>query len=87
IYQLFRKPKRTPIGLGKISISALFGAVGTMLIFTAVSLAAASKIYPIGGSTAVFAFIIGTLFLKEKSTWPKAFGVLAVFIGIWLTSM
>lgn len=88
-YLLLRKPlwkaaERTLglSGLRHIGISALFGSVGTLLLLSALKVGAASKVYPLTALETVLLFLIGILFMKEKWAWHRAFGVLAVGIGI-----
>jgi len=73
--------------LFKIGIAAFFGATGTFLLFSALTLEDASKVYPLAGSQAVFVFLIASLFLKEKFRWHRLIGTLLVFGGIFLISV
>ena len=71
----------------KIFIASVFGALGTLFIFSAVSLGSASKVYPMAGLQSVFVFLIAGLFLKEKFYWHRLIGVILVFLGIFLISL
>lgn len=71
----------------KIGAAAFFGAIGTFLLFSALSIGNASKVYPIAGLQSVFIFIIALIFLKEKFKWHRLIGILIVFAGIFLISI
>ena len=73
--------------ISKIGIASLFGAMGTLLIFFALTLGDASKVYPVAGSQAVFVFVIASAFLKEKFRWHRLIGTIIVFAGIFLISL
>jgi len=70
-----------------IFVSAIFGGTGTMLLYLALSMGEASKIFPIGGLHSVFLLIIALLFLKEKFYWHRLLGILAVVAGVYLISL
>jgi len=70
-----------------ISLAAFFGSIGTFLLFYALSIGNASKVYTLVGVQCVFIFIASTLFLKEKPTWYKFVGSILVFGGIYLISI
>lgn len=88
-FMFFSKKQRMSFDIksSKIIISAFFGAIATFLIFTALSIGNASKVYPLAGIQSVFLFIIATIFLKEKFQWHKLIGVLIVVLGIYLVSL
>ncbi|UCD04227.1 MAG: DMT family transporter [Candidatus Woesearchaeota archaeon] len=71
----------------KILVAAFFGAMGTLLIYSALSIGNASKIYPISGLQCVFIFIIASIFLKEKFYLHRLAGTIAVVFGIFLVSI
>jgi len=71
----------------KIIISAFFGGLGTLLVFMALNIGDASKVLPAAGLQSVFIFVIASLFLKEKFTWHRFFGTIAVGVGILLVSL
>jgi len=71
----------------KIGVASLFGALGTFLLFSALSIGDASKVYPIAGLQSVFIFIIASAFLKEKFRWHRMIGTIIVFAGIFLISL
>lgn len=76
------KPK-----ISKVMIAAFFGAIGTFLIYYALSIGNASKVYPLAGLQSVFIFIIASVFLKEKFYWKRLIGTAIVFLGIFLVSI
>jgi len=63
---------------------SLFGCVGTLLLFIALTKGDASKIYPIAEVRSVFIFFLASLFLREKFKFSRLAGTIAVFIGIYL---
>ncbi len=68
----------------RIVLSALFGAIGTFLIYFALKNGVTYKIYSLAGLQAVFVFFIASLWLKEEFTWYRLGGTLFVFLGILL---
>jgi len=76
------KPK-----ISKIILAAFFGSMGTFLIYSALSLGYASKVYPMAGLESVFLFIIASLFLRKRLCWHRLIGVIIVFAGIYLISL
>jgi len=69
---------------GKILISAIFGALGTLLLYAALETGKATQIYPLAGLQAVFVFFLAYLLLGEKVSWFKLSGTLLVFGGVFL---
>ena len=71
-----------------VVLSAVGGAfLGWLLWLHALSLAPASVISPVRGSTLLFAFIYSVLFLRERPT-PRAFiGIALVATGVLLVSL
>ena len=92
-YQLFFKRESLSSlfqfkpNISKIMIAAFFGAIGTFLIYYALSIGNASKVYPLAGLQSVFIFIIASVFLKEKFYWHRLIGTVVVFFGIFLISV
>ncbi len=85
---LFRKealPKLKKIP--KIFAAAIFGALGTLFLFYALSIGHASKIYAMEGLMSIFIFIIAITFLKQKLFWHRLLGVILIFAGILLVSI
>lgn len=70
----------------KIFVSSFFGAMGTLLLYSALARGDASQVYPVLGLEAVFVFIIASLFLKEKFYWHRLIGTLIVVSGIYFIS-
>jgi len=70
----------------KIASASFFGAIGTIFLYSALSLGYASKVYPIAGLTSIFIFIIASFFLKEKFYWYRLIGIVFAFFGIYLIS-
>ncbi|MCK4781425.1 DMT family transporter [Candidatus Parcubacteria bacterium] len=68
----------------KIIPAAFFGALGTLFLYSALSIGNASKVYPLAGLESVFVFIIATIFLKEKFFLYRFIGTIIVFAGIYL---
>ena len=92
-YQLFFKRESLSSifqfkpNISKIMIAAFFGAIGTFLLYYALSIGNASKVYPLAGLQSVFIFIIASIFLKEKFYWQRLVGTVIVFFGIFLVSL
>jgi len=92
LYQMiFRKHKNlitTPkSNIFRIFAAAFAGAMGTLVLFYALSMGEASKIYPMAGLQVVFVFIFASLFLKEKFSLQRLLGTLIVFAGIFFVSL
>ncbi|MBN2459172.1 DMT family transporter [Candidatus Woesearchaeota archaeon] len=93
IYQLLFRRKTLegvpPImrTMPKIALAAFFGAMGTLLVFSALSIADASDVYPLAGLQSVFIFVIALIFLKEKFCWHRLLGTALVAMGIFCVSL
>jgi transporter family protein len=75
-------------GIALTALSAIGGAFfGWILWLSSLSLAPASLISPIRGSTLVFSLIYSVLFLRERLTKRALFGVLLVLAGVVLVSV
>lgn len=85
--QEFKSLLKKKTGLPTIGIAAVFGALGTFLLFTALSIGVASKVYPLAGFQLVIIFITASLFLKEKFYWHRLIGTLAIIAGIYLVAV
>ena len=83
-----RIPRRTsPRGVMLVALSAAGGAfLGGLLWLNSLSLAPASLISPIRGSTLLFAFVYSVVFLRERPTRRSMVGVLLVLGGVLLVS-
>ncbi len=67
--------------------ASLCAAAAAGLFYTALSLANASKVYPMAGISSVTVFLLATMFLKEKFYWHRFIGTLIVVLGIYLISL
>jgi drug/metabolite transporter (DMT)-like permease len=75
-------------GITFVILSAVGGAfLGWLLWLNALSLAPASVISPIRGSTLLFAFVYSVLFLKERPTARALIGITLVAAGVLLVSL
>ncbi|MCK5828562.1 DMT family transporter [Candidatus Bipolaricaulota bacterium] len=75
-------------GIFFVVLSAVGGAFcGWLLWLYALSLAPASVISPVRGSTLLFAFVYSVLFLKERPTARAFIGILLVALGVLLVSL
>jgi uncharacterized membrane protein len=88
-FVLFSKNQRKKFKLasGKIAVSSIFGSIGTLLLYSALAIGNASKVYPLAGAQVVFIFILATLFLKEKFQWHRLIGTVIVGIGIYFVAL
>ena len=66
---------------------AVFGALGTLLFFLALSIGNASKVYPIAGVESMLIFIFAILFLKERFEWHRFLGTGIIVLGIAFVSI
>jgi transporter family protein len=75
-------------GLALTALAGIGGAfLGWIFWLTGLSLAPASLISPIRGSTLVFSLIYSVLFLRERLTRRALLGVLTVLAGVVLVSL
>lgn len=70
--------------LPTVTAAAVFGALGTFLLYTALKLGDASEVYPLAGAQSAFIFLIATFFLKEEFNWKRMIGLVTAIIGIYL---
>jgi uncharacterized membrane protein len=70
-----------------VLIASLCAATAAGLLYTALSIANASKVYPMAGVSSVAVFLLATLFLKEKFHKHRFIGTLIVVVGIYLISL
>jgi len=73
--------------LRTVLVASLCAATAAAFLYTALSQANASKIYPMAGVSSVAVFLLATVFLKEKFHRHKFIGTLIVVIGIYLISL
>jgi uncharacterized membrane protein len=73
--------------LRTVLIASLCAATAAGFLYTALSLANASKVYPMAGVSSVMVFLLATLFLQEKFHKHRFIGTLIVVLGIYLISL
>ncbi|UCD07890.1 MAG: DMT family transporter [Candidatus Aenigmatarchaeota archaeon] len=86
---IFRRKQKGSFDIrnSKIAVSAIFGSMGTLFLFYALSLGFASRVYPVAGLQSVFVFIIASIFLRERFYWHRLAGTIIVFLGILFISL
>ncbi len=67
--------------------ASLCAAAAAGLLYTALSQANASKVYPMAGVSSVTVFLLATLFLQEKFYAHRFIGTCIVVLGIYLISL
>ena len=67
--------------------ASLFAATAVGLLYTALSQANASKVYPLAGISSVTVFLLATVFLQEKFHRHRFIGTLIVVLGIYFISL
>jgi uncharacterized membrane protein len=93
IISLFLRRRRTTTPppprpqLPVIALSSLFAATAIGLLYTALSMADATKVFPMGGINSIMVFLLATLLLKERFHWYRLLGTIIVVIGIYLISL
>jgi uncharacterized membrane protein len=75
------------IQLRGVIVASFFSSAAIVLLYTALSQANASKVFPVSGINSVMAFILAIVFLKEKFHLHRFIGTLIIFLGIYLISM
>ena len=85
--QLLVKISSIKAQLRFVFIASLCATTAIALLYTALSQANASKVYPISGISSITAFFLATIFLKEKFHIHRFIGTLIVFLGIYLISL
>jgi len=75
------------IQIPNVIMASLCAAAAIVLLYTALSQTYASKVFPISGISSITAFLLATMFLKEKFYWHRFIGTLIVFVGIYLISI
>jgi len=70
-----------------VLIASLCASSSIVLLYTALSQANASKVYPMAGINSIMVFIFATMFLKEKFYMHRLIGTVIVFFGIYLISI
>ena len=92
VVSLLLRGQRQPTALLKPHLrivlpASLCAAAAAGLLYTALSQANASKVYPMAGVSSIAVFLLATLFLKEKFYKHRFIGTLIVVIGIYLVSL
>jgi uncharacterized membrane protein len=67
--------------------ASLCAAAAAAFLYTALSQANASKVYPMAGVSSVTVFLLATVFLQEKFYRHRFIGTLIVVLGIYLVSL
>jgi len=70
-----------------VPVASFCAAASIAFLYTALSQANASKVYPMAGISSVIVFLLATMFLKEKFHWHRFIGTLIVVLGIYLISL
>ncbi|HIH28621.1 MAG TPA: EamA family transporter [Thermoplasmata archaeon] len=70
-----------------VMVASFFAATAAAFLYTALSQANASKVYPMAGINSVVVFLLATMFLQEKFHKHKFIGTLIVVVGIYLLSL
>ncbi len=70
-----------------VLVASLCAAAAAAFLYTALSQANASKVYPMAGVSSVAMFLLATMFLQEKFHKHKFIGTLIVVVGIYLISL
>lgn len=70
-----------------VGVASLCAATAAAFLYTALSQANASKVYPMAGISSVSVFLLATIFLQEKFHKHKFIGTLIVVVGIYLISL
>ena len=88
---LRRRINNTPASLKPqlrvVGVASLCAATAAAFLYTALSQANASKVYPMAGISSVSVFLLATIFLQEKFHKHKFIGTLIVVVGIYLISV
>lgn len=81
------KPASLVPQLRTVLVASFCAAIAAAFLYTALSLANASKVYPIAGISSVTVFLLATVFLKEKFHKHRFIGTLIVVLGVYLISL
>ncbi len=81
------KPESLRPQLRIVLVASLCAATAAGFLYTALSQANASKVYPMAGINSVMVFLLATLFLRERFHKHKFLGTIIVVIGIYLISL
>ena len=67
--------------------ASLCAATAVALLYTSLTQANASKVYPMAGINSISVFFLAALFLKEKFYLHRFIGTLIILLGIYLISL
>jgi uncharacterized membrane protein len=81
------KPASLKPQIRTVLVASLCAATAAAFLYTALSQANASKVYPMAGISSVAVFLLATIFLQERFHKHKFIGTLIVVIGIYLLSL
>lgn len=81
------KPASIKPQIPTVLVASLCAATAAAFLYTALSQANASKVYPMAGVSSVAMFLLATMFLQEKFHKHKFIGTLIVVVGIYLISL
>jgi uncharacterized membrane protein len=70
-----------------VLVASFCAAIAAAFLYTALSQANASKVYPMAGISSVTVFLLATIFLREKFHKHRFIGTLIVVFGIYLISL
>ena len=89
---LFRPQKNHPVvslkaQMRSVLLASLCAATAIAFLYTALSQANASKVYPMAGISSITVFFLATIFLKERFHWHRFIGTIIVVSGIFLISL
>jgi len=70
-----------------VLVASFCAAIAAAFLYTSLSLANASKVYPMAGINSVAVFLLATVFLKEKFHKHRFIGTIIVVLGIYLISL
>jgi uncharacterized membrane protein len=89
---VFRPQKNYPFvslktQMRSVLIASVCAAAAIAFLYTALSQANASKVYPMAGVSSITVFFLATLFLKERFHWHRFIGTLIIVAGIFLISL
>ena len=81
------KPTSLMPQLRTVLVASFCAAIAAAFLYTSLSLANASKVYPMAGINSVAVFLLATVFLKEKFHKHRFIGTIIVVLGIYLISL
>lgn len=70
-----------------VMVASLFAMIAAAFLYTALSQANASKVYPMAGVSSVTVFLLATVFLRERFHVHRFIGTLIVVVGIFFISL